>query len=142
MPKITNLKSSLKTFLSQNSDTFELRSDSIDCNEVFCRYCKVNLKFSYKYDLEHHLAKSKHKKCVLQHEQNSSSTLSQEDFNSDIGNFCVGLNIPIDRVNDIRFKHSFEKYTNFQVPSSASLRNKVLPNLYDNTIDYIRSELS
>ena len=67
--------------------------------------------------------------------------LTQKQFNSDLCALMVSLNIPIKKVNDVKFKEFFNKYTNFRTPSDTTLKTECLRESYDKTISGIKGEL-
>ena len=136
MPPIKN--SAIKKLISMHfKDTFDLKDDFDESNLLFCRVCKCNLVCRQKRHLIQHIELLKHKRCLDNDAFKPIS--SQSEFNESLGQFLVDMNIPMEKVNDVKFKDFFAKITQFEVPEVTTLRKKVLPNLFDNTIEFIRN---
>jgi len=53
---------------------------------------------------------------------NNSKYKQENDFNHDLAEALLPANIPLYKVNNVKFKASLEKYTSKNIPDESTLR--------------------
>ena len=110
-----------------------IRKDSeSDQNYIYCSSCKKDIKCYQKSHIVQHINSVLHKNSINDYKENRDIT--QNEFNSDLCDLLVSLNIPLSKVEDKRFKQFCEKYTEFKAQNRQYLSDKHLPELYEKTI--------
>lgn len=140
MSKRKSLDQKLSDFVYREEfkDNFEITEFSEIDETLFCRYCKKDLMAKTSI-LKKHLDTICHKEraSVLRNE-----TLTQKDFNEDLGKLFIESNIPFWKLQTNVWKEWVEKWTQYRCPSTTWMRKYYTPSLYEQTIEKIREELS
>lgn len=106
--------------------------------ELYCRVCDVSLSYSRKSAVTAHVHSKKH--------QYLSGGNHQKQFNADLITFMVGCNIPFNQLENPLFRSFIGsciggQYSDVQLLCGSTLRKDYMPQVAENIISNIRSEL-
>ena len=142
MPKVAKPKSlKLKQFVKTYGDIFSIINDNTTNEQVlYCKCCESKVNCERKSQVVQHLNTNQHenKSKTFKSKQISNQKLfenNQKEFNKDLCEFMVCLNIPFYRLLKPAFHKLFEKYTKFRVPNPSTLWKYHLKDLYDSVIE-------
>lgn len=120
--------------------TKEFPDLSFDGVNLVCKVCNIKLSDKLKGRVRRHVASKSHRTL--------RDGDKQRRFNIDLLKFMVGCNIPWKQLDNPIFREFIEKCTaghygevQMQIPGCTTLRQDYLPQVADNIISNIRSEL-
>lgn len=142
MPKEKeNLSSFYRRVTKEYQNVF--RSDQ---SVLFCLVCDIEIAAKQMSQVKQHVSTAKHLaglKRKTTNENNTNQTLltTLNDANRDVGQFAIDLtdcflkaNIPLYTIRNPDVVKFVEKYTKYASPSEFTLRNKILPKIYDKCV--------
>lgn len=143
MPKPkANRSNRLTKFANEHPADF-----TTDGKVLFCKMCNKGVNAEQKSQVDQHLASASHKERTAHNQQHPTGNQpfigqvnKQAAFNKDLCEMLISCDIPIDKVSNNNFTKFFNKYTTFKVPSQTTLRQKVIEELYEETLDEIRKK--
>ena len=149
MPKTreSNL-TKIKRYANQSGGILTIQSDNKTGSHVlYCQCCLSVVSFDRKCHVDQHLRSKNHESKAkgFHGRQISVQNLfdgNQTEFNMDLTEFLVHMNIPFDRISRPEAKRFFDKYLNkYKLPEESTLRKGYLKPLYLKTIEKIREEI-
>ncbi|XP_050530617.1 uncharacterized protein LOC126899610 [Daktulosphaira vitifoliae] len=123
---------------------------SSDGKILFCKFCEVKVSATKRFLVTQHLKTAKHEHAVNQRKRRKQSTSQslltentnkKSDFNSDLADALLPANIPLYKVNNLKFKKFLEKYTFKNIPNESTLRKNYVDSIYKNTLSKIQAEV-
>ncbi|KAL4125875.1 hypothetical protein QTP88_010112 [Uroleucon formosanum] len=117
---------------------------------LFCKFCDVKVSTTKRFLVTQHIKTAKHEQAFNQRkrrEQSISQSLLTEnlnkksDFKSDLTEALVFANIPLYKVNNLKFKNFLEKYTSKNIPDESTLRKDYVDSIYQKTLTKIQAEV-
>lgn len=125
-------------------DTF-----SIVGNNLFCKICEIRISSEKKFNVSQHISTDKHQKALKRHkdqEQKKKQTLltslpTKSTFNADLCEALMAANIPLNKLNNSKFREFLEKYTGKNIPFESTLRKGYVDDVYNKTIENIKTEI-
>lgn len=142
MPKEKeNLSSFYRRVAREHQNVF--RSDK---SVLFCMVCDSNVAAKQMSQVTQHLSTAKHlaglkRKAADPNQPNQSLLTTLNENRPDVGQFAMDLtdcfvkaNIPLSNIRNSAVVQFIEKYTKYASPSVFTLRNKILPTIYDDNI--------
>ena len=143
MPKqITSVL--VKKYIAEfGSDVF-----SADQNVLFCNFCETKVSVDKRFIVTQHLKTEKHKRAAKRVENVTSKILTQpfitdatkkSIFNRDLCKALLTANIPLNKLSNPCFKEFLSMYTGKEIPCESTLRKGYVNEIYENTIQKIRS---
>ncbi|KAL4143990.1 hypothetical protein QTP88_006235 [Uroleucon formosanum] len=139
-------KNSLSSFVKE----FGEHIFTSDGKVLFCKLCEVKVSATKRFLVTQHIKTAKHEHAFNQRkrrEQSTSQSLLTEntnkksDFNSDLTEALVFANIPLYKVNNLKFKNFLEKYTSKKIPDESTLRKNYVDSIYQKTLTKIQAEV-
>lgn len=135
----------LKSYVSEFKD----EGFATDGKVLFCNTCQSNVNIRQRFLINQHISTAKHQAgrkrnagltqtFVLQ-PTNSSKRV---EFNTDLCRALIGSDIPLWKVNSPAFRQFLEKYTTNSVPDQSTLRKNYSEQVYQETLEKIRTEIS
>ena len=124
---------------------FSIQTDIVSKSEyLFCKACQTRVNCDQKSQVQQHVDTGLHIKSLRSYDRNQKTVVecfekNKKDFNQDLCQFLVKMNVPFLRLLSEEFKKFFEKYTQYSVPSPQTLWNNNLNIIYDNCIEIIRN---
>lgn len=117
---------------------------------LFCNACSKNVSHERKSQVEQHLEGKAHNESMeLRNATASTSTQpmisqvnKQSKFNEDLCEMLIGCDIPLNKLSNPKLVHFLEKYTSHRVPHQTTMRQKIVPKLFEQTMDNIRTKLN
>lgn len=139
IPKVTN-----NTRILQYITEFGKNVFLIDGNILFCKFCETKLSTDRRYLVTRHLKTEKHKTSRKRkqnqiksksHKLVSSAMTSKKSlvFNHELCDTLLSANIPLNKLNNPKFKEFLLKYTRKDIPFESTLRKSYVDNVYNQT---------
>ncbi|XP_055308042.1 uncharacterized protein LOC129572144 [Sitodiplosis mosellana] len=146
-------KESGKAFFKRMEKTYpnEFRADD---SVLFCKMCDVPVTATQKCQVEQHRKTGKHASSIARKNKtgdNKTQTLLTTvkndtadndrdaiEFHKDLAKAFAQANIPFHKITHPAVKELFEKHTKYALPSVFTLRNKYLPQLFDETLTKLK----
>lgn len=148
MPKISESQlSRMKRFIREFGDILTIQTDEKTKSQVlYCQCCHCVVNSDQKSHVNQHLKTSNHRTKIKDFKSKQISvqklfTNSQKEFNADLCEFLVSLNIPFHRLLNPGMKKFFDKYTKYSVPKPSTLWIEELKPMYEKTIENIRDQM-
>ena len=96
---------------------FIITEKSIEDKTLKCVKCSKHLKCIQKCDLDRHLVRPVHLASIKRLEQFSDNkSITQEQFNKILANFCSKLNIAFNKISEDVFISFIETFTKYKCP--------------------------
>lgn len=150
MPKIKqSLSNRLQTYVNKfGPDIF-----SIDTSVLFCKICEIKVNSDKKFNVSQHIKSDKHIKGLARYENQinrkqqqlltaTSNNSKKSSFNKDLCEALISANIPLNKLENPKFKTFLEVYTKNDIPSESTLRKGYVDDIYNETMDKIRKIIS
>lgn len=122
-----------------------------DGSVLFCKICDTNVRAGQKSDVDQHCGGKTHKKNIDRKNKGNHTTTQTlltlpppaenqkaSEFAMDLTRTFLEANIALHKIANEGVKRFIEKYTQFAAPSEWTLRQKCLPNLFDENIDRMK----
>jgi hypothetical protein len=138
----------MRRYIKEFGDVLTVQTDDkTKANVLYCQCCLTVVNSDQRSHVVQHLHTSSHRNKVkdLKTKQISVTELftdKQKEFNADLCQFMVALNIPFHRISHPAAKIFLAKYTKFKTPADSTLRKEYLKPLYDRMIEKIRNRLA
>ena len=113
MVKITNISVKFNNYIKEYNNVFSITDSSFENETLFCNFCKKNINCSKKSNLKQHLDKVLHRESMIN--KNSNDFETQNDFNQELCDLFVSLNIPLNNINKQNFKNFFLNSNSIQM---------------------------
>lgn len=145
MPKNKqSVSNKLNKFVSSYPGIF-----TTDGTILFCKACSKSVSHERKSQVEQHLEGKGHQDNVNRRNATPSTSAQpmitqlgqQSKFNEDLCEMLISCDIPLNKLGNPQFVNFLEKYTSHRVPHQTTMRQKLVPKLYENCMDNIRSKL-
>ncbi|KAL4120274.1 hypothetical protein QTP88_012996 [Uroleucon formosanum] len=145
MPKEKiSLGQRLRSYVREfGADTF-----SYDSSMLFCKYCEIKVNCEKRFNVTQHLKTEKHTKAIKRRQEKTEKTLQllmnsskKSSFNKDLCHALLSANIPLNKLSNNTFRNFLETYTGKEIPTEATLRQGYVDDLYDETVEKIKSEI-
>lgn len=136
MPKITN-NTRIKQYVSEFGENV-FSSDGII---LFCKFCETKINTDRRYLVTQHLKTEKHKSAEKRKSQQLVSTpmtCKKNSFNHDLCVSLLSANIPLNKLNNPKFREFLLKYTGKDIPFESTLRKGYVDDVYNQTLNKIR----
>ncbi|KAE9536846.1 hypothetical protein AGLY_006908 [Aphis glycines] len=143
MPKITN-----NTRIRQYITEFEEKVFSSDGTILFCKFCETKINTDRRYLVTQHLKTEKHKSAEKRKQDQmknksqqlvgTAMTSKKSSFNHDLCNTLLSANIPLNKLNNPKFREFLLKYTGKDIPFESTLRKGYVDDVYNQTLNKIR----
>lgn len=143
MPKITN-DTRMKQYITEFGDDVFSSDGSI----LFCKFCETKISTDRRYLVTQHLKTEKHKvaKKRKQHQMKNKSqqlvftalSSKKSSFNHDLCHTLLSANIPLNKLNNPKFREFLIKYTGKDIPYESTLRKGYVDDVYNQTLNKIR----
>lgn len=147
MPKTKEtLSNKLNKYVSSYPGVF-----STDGSVLFCIVCSKSVSHDKKSLVNQHIEGKNHKEAVERRNSRASSSSTQplisqlkqqSQFNEDLCDMMISCDIPLNKLSNPKFVAFLQKYTNHKVPHQTTMRQKIVPDLYAQTMENIRSKLN
>jgi len=137
----------MKRYIREFGDVLTIQTDQKTKSQIlFCQCCCTKVSFEKRSHVKQHLDSGLHQNKAKNYKSKQISvqslfTNSQKEFNNDLCEFAIALNIPFDRFLKPGAHKFMKKYTQFKVPEPSTLWRYNLKPLYDQTLDKIRNYL-
>jgi hypothetical protein len=148
MPKTAKSRSKkFKDYVKEFGDVFRVDIDSVSKIEyLLCKACQTRVVCDRKSQITQHIETQNHSKSLKTFKDNQKTIVEcfERDvnvFNRDLCLFLVSNNIPFHRLLNSGFKKFIEKYTKYTVPSAKTLWENHLKDIYESTVQSIRTEI-
>ncbi|XP_016656871.2 uncharacterized protein LOC107882682 [Acyrthosiphon pisum] len=145
MPKV---KSSLSCKLNNFVSEFGEEVFKVDDNVLFCQLCECKVNSEKKFNITQHLKTDKHIKATKRHQnkiekkQQFLTSYQKNSFNVDLCKAFIAANIPLNKLSNPIFRQFLETYMKNPIPDQTTLRKLYVDNIYNETMENIRSKLS
>ncbi|KAL4143001.1 hypothetical protein QTP88_005383 [Uroleucon formosanum] len=145
MPKEKiSLGQRLRSYVREfDADTF-----SYDSSMLFCKYCEIKVNCEKRFNVTQHLKTEKHTKAIKRRQEKTEKTQQflmnsskKSSFNKDLCHALLSANIPLNKLSNNTFRNFLETYTGKEIPTEATLRQGYVDDLYDETVEKIKSEI-
>uniref|UniRef100_A0A2S2PQT6 CGG triplet repeat-binding protein 1 n=1 Tax=Schizaphis graminum TaxID=13262 RepID=A0A2S2PQT6_SCHGA len=144
MPKITN-----NTRIRQYITEFGEKVFSSDGTILFCKFCETKINTDRRYLVTQHLKTEKHKSAEKRKQDQmkkksqqlvgTAMTSKKSSFNHDLCNTLLSANIPLNKLNNPKFREFLLKYTGKDIPFESTLRKGYIDDVYNQTLNKIRT---
>jgi len=123
---------------------------SSDGKVLFCKFCGVEVSGRKRFIVTQHLKTAKHEHTVNRRKIHELSTIQslltqntnkKSDFYSDAAQALLSANIPLYKVNHLKFKEVLKKYTSKNIPEESTLRKNYIDDIYEKTMTKIQSKV-
>ncbi|XP_025198504.1 uncharacterized protein LOC112603549 [Melanaphis sacchari] len=150
MPKVKqNLSYRLQTYVNLYGPNIF----SIDKSVLFCKICEIKVNSDKKFNVSQHIKSDKHIKGLARYEYQinrkqqqlltaTSNISKKSSFNKDLCEAFISANIPLNKLENPKFKTFLEVYTKNDIPSESTLRKGYVDDIYNETMDKIRKIIS
>lgn len=125
---------------------------------LFCNFCESSLAGATKLShVKQHMSSDKHKakvegrngastsassrQTLITEHQQSSVQPKNDEFNADLCRMFLEANIPLKKISHSTVVNFMEKYTGENMPSESTLRQKFVPNLYNDCMQTLREKV-
>lgn len=117
---------------------------SSDGKVLFCKLCEVKVSANKRFLVIQHLKTEKLDHAINRTKIREQSTVQllitqntnkKNDFNYDLAEALVSANIPLYKVNNLKFKVFLEKYTSKNIPDESPLRKNYVDDIYKKNIN-------
>lgn len=123
---------------------------SIDQTVLFCKLCEVKVSAEKRFTVLQHLKTEKHIKSVNRIDKPKKSQQLLEfnqpnkkcQFNKDLCEAMLFAYIPLNKVENIKFRAFLQEYTGKEIPKEATLRKGYIDDCYQDTLEKIRNYIS
>lgn len=146
MPKgKSSLSCKLKNYVSEfGSEVFK-----VDASVLFCQLCECKVNSEKKFNVTQHIKTDKHIQATKRHQnkiekkqQLLTSYQKKTPFNVDLCKALIAANIPLNKLSNPIFRQFLETYTKNPIPDQTTLRKLYVEDIYNETMENIRSKLS
>jgi hypothetical protein len=148
MPKTAKTKSEkMRYFVTEFGDVLTINKDIKTNNEIlFCQSCMVRVSCDQKSQVKHHIESGIHMKSIKnwKSKQKNAQELivnDKQEFNRDLCQLLVSLNIPLEISGNNHFRQWISKYTQYSAPDPNALRINHIKQVYDKFIEEVRQQL-
>jgi len=147
MPKVkANTSSRLQSYVSEFGSSVFL----VDQSVLFCKLCEVKVSAEKRFTVLQHLKTEKHIKSVNRIDKSKKSQQLLEfnpptkkcQFNKDLCEAMLFANIPLYKIENLKFKTFLQEYTGKEIPKEATLRKGYVDDCYQDTLAKIRNCVS
>ncbi|KAL4097517.1 hypothetical protein QTP88_022289 [Uroleucon formosanum] len=147
MPKVkANTSSRLLSYVSEFGSSVFL----VDQSVLFCKLCEVKVSAEKRFTVLQHLKTEKHIKSVNRIDKSKKSQQLLEfnpptkkcQFNKDLCEAMLFANIPLYKIENLKFKAFLQEYTGKEIPKEATLRKGYVDDGYQDTLAKIRNCIS
>ena len=142
-------KETLSSFYRRVSKEYQnvFRTDN---SVLFCLICDCEVPAKQICQVRQHLSTKKHlasvkRKSSVENRSNQTLLTTLNENRTDVSQFAIDLadcfikaNIPLFAIRNPAVVNFIEKYTKYASPSEFTLRNKILPKIYDDTIQKMK----
>ena len=115
--------------------------------------CEVNVNSDKKFNVSQHIKSDKHIKGLARYENQinrkqqqlliaTSNISKKSSFNKDLCKAFISVNIPLNKLENPKFKTFLEVYTKNDFPSESTLRKGYVNDIYNETMDKISKIIS
>lgn len=146
MPKVkSSLTCKLKSIVSEyGEEVFK-----VDECVLFCQLCECKVSSEKKFNITQHLKTDKHIQATKRHknkiekkQQFLTSYQKKNSFNVDLCKAFIAANIPLNKLSNSIFRKFLETYIKNPIPDQTTLRKLYVDDIYNETMENIRSKLS
>jgi len=145
MPKVkSSLSCKLKNFVSEFGEEVFKVDDSV----LFCQLCECKVNSEKKFNITQHLKTDKHIKATKRHQnqiekkQQFLTSYQKNSFNVDLCKAFVAANIPLNKLSNPILRQFLGTYIKNPIPDQTTLRKFYVDDIYNETMENIRSKLS
>lgn len=147
MPKVkANTCSRLQSFVSEFGSSVFLIDESV----LFYKLCEVKVNAQKRFTVLQHLKTEKHIRSVNRIDKPKKSQQLLEfnlptkkcQFNKDLCEAMLFANIPLYKLENVKFRAFLQEYTGKEIPKEATLRKGYVDDCYKDTLEKIRNHVS
>jgi hypothetical protein len=143
-------KSAPPTVVTLRKYTSEFPCLKADGDILFCTKCSTSIGYKCRSQVVQHIQSFKHQRRVSGSLPTQTtltdfipnSKTEKQDFNYDLAKAMVESNIPLYNLEKKPFKDFLKKYTKFEIPSESTLRKYYVDNVYDATLQRVKSAVA
>ncbi|KAE9541774.1 hypothetical protein AGLY_003765 [Aphis glycines] len=121
----------------------------VDESVLFCQLCECKVSSEKKFNITQHLKTDKHIQATKRHknkiekkQQFLTSYQKKNSFNVDLCKAFIAANIPLNKLSNSIFRKFLETYIKNPIPDQTTLRKLYVDDIYNETMENIRSKLS
>ena len=148
MPKTSEtIDSKINRYANKSNGVLTVQTDPKTGKSIlFCQCCYTNVNCGQKSQLDQHLNTTSHKQKLKTFQTKQISVdkclqNTQQEFNLELCQLLVSLNIPFNRLSHPMFKQFCEKYIKYSIPFQTTLYNQCLDSVFNKTFERIQNEL-